>query len=281
MRKMKEINTYAEFTRSYSIKSRVKLMARDLSVAALSLKYSIDSSTNWIRMIYYHHVFDDERLDFERQLRYLKKYGEFISMDQVYEMVSGKIPIEGRYFCVTFDDGFHNTYSNMMEITSRLQIPVIIYLPTDYIGSEPDELDYRLVYERFAPGNTLLLRFLNWDQCREMLNHQISFGAHTTGHPILSTLSRSQLEHELVESKRIIEKELEMPCPHFACPRGEIGRDFDPDITKELAIKSGYQTIVTTVSGITREGDDPYLLKRRHLLAKWGNYQIKYFFGRT
>lgn len=278
---MNEINTYAEFISNYSIKSKMKLMSRDFAIAAMSLGSRIESSTNWIRMIYYHHVFDDERKDFERQLRYLKKFGEFISIDQVHEMVTGKVPVEGRYFCITFDDGFHNTYSNMMEITSQLKVPVIIYLPTDFIGSDPEELHYPTIYEKFAPGNTNLLRFLSWEQCREMMNHQIIFGAHTTGHPILSTLNNSQVEYELVESKRIIEEKLGSTCLHFACPRGEPGRDFDPDITKEIAIKSGYQTVVTTNGGTIRKGDDPYFLNRRHLLAKWGNYQLKYFLSRT
>ena len=278
---MSEINTYAEFTRNYSLKNRAKLFARDLAIAAMSTTTNIDNSTNWIRIIYYHHVFDDELKDFERQLNYLNKFGDFISMDQVHEMVTGSEPIRGRYFSITFDDGFYNTYSNMMEITSRLKIPVIIYLPTDYIGSDPTELDYNLIYERFAPRNTKLLRFLTWDQCREMLNHQISFGAHTTGHPLLSSLNNDKVEYELLESKKIIEKELGRPCPHFACPRGQPIRDFDPTITKEIAIKSNYQTVVSTHGGTTRQGDDPYLLNRRHLLAKWGNYQLKYFLGKT
>jgi peptidoglycan/xylan/chitin deacetylase (PgdA/CDA1 family) len=276
-----EIKTYAEFVRNITLKNKVRIMTRDLVVAARSIGSTIASSTNWIRMIYYHHVFDDERKDFERQLLYLKNYGEFISIDRVYQMVSGKVPIEGRYFCITFDDGFHNTYSNMMEITSRLQIPVIIYLPTDYIDTNPEELDYNLIYDRMAPGNTKLLRFLTWDQCREMLKHNITFGSHTTGHPLLSTLDRSGVEHELIESKRIIEKELGISCIHFAVPRGRTGRDFDPDITRDAAIKSGYQTVVTTIRGTIQKGDDLYLLNREHLLAKWGNYQSRFFFGKS
>jgi len=277
---MEEINTYSEFIRNYPLKSKIRLKARDLNIGIRSLGSHIDQSSNWIRTITYHHVFDDERKDFERQLRYMKNIGEFISMDQVYAMVQGQNKIDGKYFCITFDDGFHNTYSNMMEITSRLKVPVIIYLPTDYIGSDPGELDYGLVYKRFAPRNTKLLRFLNWDQCREMLDHQVIFGSHTKAHPLLSSLNENEIEFELTESKRIIEEELGTDCLHFAIPRGRTDRDFDPDITRKLAIKSGYQTIVTTIRGTNQKGDDPYLLKREHLIAGWGNYQMKYFFGK-
>lgn len=277
---MNEIHTYSEFSRNISLKSKLRIRARDLAVAVQSIGSSINSTTNWIRMIYYHHVFDDERLDFERQLQYLKKFGEFISIDQVLDMVSGRTPIEGRYFCITFDDGFYNTYSNMMDITARLKIPVIIYLPTDYIDTDPSEIDYKLVYDRMAPGNTKLLRFLTWQQCREMLSNDITFGSHTTGHPLLSSLDRKGVKHELQESKRIIEKEVGAPCIHFACPRGRIGRDFNPEITRELAIESGYLSVVTTHRGIIQKGADPYLLNREHLLAGWRNYQSRFFFGK-
>lgn len=276
---MKEVQTYAEFSRNISQKTRLRNRVRNLGVALRSIGSSIDRTTDWIRVIYYHHVFDDQRKDFERQLLYLKRFGEFISMDQVLEMVLGKSKIQGRYFCITFDDGFHNTYTNMLEITSRLQIPVIIYLPTDYINMEPDELDYGLVNSRIAPGNSQLLRFLTWEQCREMLPHHISFGSHTTGHPLLSSLDREGVRYELKESKRIIEKEIGTPCVHFACPRGRIGRDFDPVITREMAIETGYKSVVSTHRGIVQQGDDPYLLNREHLLANWGNHQSRFFFG--
>lgn len=277
---MKEINTYAEFIRNYPLKSKIRLKARDINIGIRSLGSHIDKSSNWVRTITYHHVFDDERKDFERQLMYMKNFGEFISMDQVYAMVQGQSKIDGRYFCITFDDGFHNTYSNMLEITSRLKVPVIIYLPTDYIGSDPGELDYGVIYERFAPRNTKLLRFLNWDQCREMLDHMVTFGSHTKAHPLLSSLNESEIEFELTESKRIIEEKLGADCFHFAIPRGRTDRDFDPDITRKLAIKNGYRTVVTTIRGTIRKGDDPYLLNREHLIAGWGNYQIKFFFGK-
>ena len=78
-----------------------------------------------------------------------------------------------------------------------------------------------------------------------------------------------------------MEKELGTPCVHFASPRGRTYRDFDPDLTKELAIKSGYRTVVSTTRGTIQKGDNPYLLNREHLLANWGNYQSRYFFGKS
>ena len=77
---MKPIRTYAEF-RTYSGNSgRLRAIARDAAVTALSIGRNIMGSSGWIRFPYYHHVFDDERHGFTRQLNYLRRFGEFISL---------------------------------------------------------------------------------------------------------------------------------------------------------------------------------------------------------
>ena len=42
---------------------------------------------------------------FIRQLKDMKNFGEFISMDAAVELLTSKDPLEGRYFCLSFDDG--------------------------------------------------------------------------------------------------------------------------------------------------------------------------------
>ena len=80
-------------------------------------------------------------------------------------------------------------------------------------------------------------------------------------------------------SQQIIQKELEVPCIHFACPWGKVGLDFEPFTTKPLAEKSGYKTFATTNRGKMIQGDDLFQIKRDHVLAGWENYQLKFFFG--
>jgi len=274
-----EIKTYQEFTRSESLSTKARNAVRASALALLSVSKRISAGNNWIRFPYYHHVFDDERKGFERQLKFLKNFGEYISMDQAHEMINSQERIDGRYFCVSFDDGFSNCRNNMMEITAGLEIPVIIYLPTDFIGLQTDkEADLQKI-KSFYPEDEHILSFLNWEECKSMLPHQISFGSHTCSHANLARCTPEQIRHELSESKRIIEQQLGVPCPHFACPWGRSGIDFIPEVTTPIAQELGYKTFATTNRGAMTNGDDPFLLKRDHLIAGWSDFQLKYFFG--
>ena len=277
---MELITTYKDYASTDSLQVRVRGIFKNLIVLGLSHTMSIDKTNHWIRLPYYHHVFDDEKKDFERQMKYLKNFGDFISIDQVCELVELNKPFKGRYFSVSVDDGYRCGYTNMMEITSSLGIPVIIYLPTDYIGLSEDNKEDAVKIKQNNPGNPKLQTFLNWQQCREMLQHQISFGSHTCSHVNLIQLTDEEIEQELLRSKQIIEFNLNEPCLHFACPWGKVNVNFNPEITTALSKKIGYKTFATTNRGKMINGSDLFQLKRDHLLAVWGNDYLKYFFGK-
>ena len=277
---MELVKTEKDFNygESFSIKQRTRL--RNLAIRILALRKDIRDTNNWIRFPYYHHVFDDERCGFENQLRYLKNYGEFISIDQAFEMLHTKQAINGRYFCLSFDDGYACLYNNMMPITANLNIPVVIYLPTDYINLDMNvKEDFELVRDNL-PNNPKLLSFLSWAQCKEMMQQQVYFGAHTKTHANLMNASAEKIEFELRSSKLAIEKNLHVPCDHFAYPWGRVYENFDPNVTNTIAAQLGYKTMVTTNRGKTVQGDHPYLIKRDHILAKWENYQLRYFLSK-
>lgn len=277
---MNYITTYKDYAPAQTLKASIRSQFRKLALYGLSQLSSIDKTNNWIRLPYYHHVFDDEKRDFERQLKYLKNFGEFISIDDACDLIAANDPISGRYFCVSFDDGYRCCYTNMMEVTANLDIPVIIYLPTDYTGlNENDPADIVKIKQNY-PENPNLELFLTWEQCREMLQHKISFGSHTCGHVNLIQLTDVQIEQELLLSKNKIEHELSVPCVHFACPWGQVDVNFSPTVTKPIAQKLGYKSFATTHRGKMQQGDDLFQLRRDHLLAGWENYQLNYFFSK-
>ncbi len=277
---MTEIKTFKEFNSKQKVFDKLRNIGRKLAISSLSMKYDISKTTNWIKLPYYHHVFDDEKLNFESQLKYLKNFGDFISMDKVCELVNGNEPIDGRYFSLSFDDGFLNCRNNMMEITSNLNIPVIIYLPTDYVGLNASYANDIEKIKQFYPEDPKLISFLSWEDCKEMLLHNITFGSHTCSHANLSKLHSTGIETELRNSKNIIEEKLNTSCLHFACPWGRIGIDFHPEITTDIEKRIGFKSFATTNRGKMQKNDNLYQLRRDHLLAEWGNYQLKYFFGK-
>ncbi len=276
---MKEIRTYREFTAHEGMRSKLRAFARRMALRASSFGRDIGRSSGWIAFPYYHHVFDDERKGFERQLKHLRNFGEFISMDRAVEMITGGTAIAGRYFCVSFDDGFRSCHDNMLPITAAMDIPVIIYLPTDLIGLDPAKEDELKRIIQFYPERPRLIPFLNWEQCRTMMQHGISFGSHTATHANLSKITDGEVEQELAGSKQVMEERLGTVCVHFACPWGRPGLDLRVN-APVIAAKLGYRSFATTQRGRMRAGDDPMLIRRDHLIAGWENYQLDHFFGR-
>jgi len=102
---------------------------------------------------------------------------------------------------------------------------------------------------------------LGWDEVRKMTDLGMFFGAHTRTHPILSRIADiRKLSDEMVESKKHIERELQMAVLHFAYPNGRL-LDIAPECPRLLR-DGGFKTAVTTVYGINDGSTDVLHLKR-------------------
>jgi len=251
--------------------------ARTAVIAGLSLTRAPTRSTGWIRFPYYHHVFDDERAGFERQIRYFKSIGEIIGIDDAVGMMTSGTSIDGRYLCITFDDGFKNWIENALPILVAEQAVAAFFVATGYIGSDPVRDREKLL--GFYDNDGRLMEFLTWDDCRAMAEAGMTIGSHSEGHVHLKDLSDDDAMGELARSRDVITRETGVPCRHFCCPFGREGIDYDPARHPKMAADAGYVSFLTGHRGANRAGASPFDIRRDHLLANWGNYQLRYFLG--
>ena len=270
---MRKITTYKEFTKKLTFKARIRNLVRDQIVAVLSLPRKIPTTINWIRFPYYHHIFDDELFSFKSQLKYFSNYGDFISIDDAVDMLNSNQPIDGRYFCITFDDGFKNCITNVMPVFLKYKVPVSFYIPIKYIDT-------------CAGKNTELsqlyfddMEFLSWKDCQQIIDMGMIIGSHTVNHVTLSSLSSKEAEWELSESKKIIEEKLKIKCKHFCAPVGIPGRDFLTERDPKIAKECGYSSFLTTQRGSNERLSQAMFIERDHTLANWSTSQLRYFFS--
>jgi peptidoglycan/xylan/chitin deacetylase (PgdA/CDA1 family) len=103
--------------------------------------------------------------------------------------------------------------------------------------------------------------FLSWREVREMQSSGlVSFGSHTAGHQILTTLSGDEIERELVESRNALIREgvADPSYITFCYPNG----DYDDKIVRMVA-NAGYRLAVTTERGWNGYASgDPYRFRR-------------------
>ncbi len=101
---------------------------------------------------------------------------------------------------------------------------------------------------------------LNWDDARMMQKHNVFFGAHTCNHPILTNIPLEEAKKEILDSKKMIEKELGVPVKHFAYPNGR-PRDFNEEL-RQYCKEIGLESIATCDYGHNHRPDDIWALKR-------------------
>ena len=64
--------------------------------------------------MYHQCSLDDERRGFDRQLRDCDASGDFLDADDAVDALARPGGIGGRYFCITFDDGFKDSLTNAL-----------------------------------------------------------------------------------------------------------------------------------------------------------------------
>jgi peptidoglycan/xylan/chitin deacetylase (PgdA/CDA1 family) len=187
---------------------------------------------------------------FRRQMEQLAGAGyKTVDLMQAVRLLSTGDQPPKKTVVVTFDDGFRDFYVHAFPALREHGFTATVFLPTAFIS------DRRLCFK-----NT---ECLIWNEVREMRARGIAFGSHTVNHPKLIELSRTQVEHELLDSKAEMERQLGDRVETFAFPYAfPQGNGFFARDLRDLLIQTGYACCVTTELGRVKIGDDPYRLKR-------------------
>ena len=276
---MKSTETFSEWKGKASFIDDLRSLTRDTLIRGLAIGRHPHQTNNWIRFPYYHHVFLDERKGFARQIRYLKSVGEFITIEDAISLINSEDQIDGRYFCLTFDDGLKSCWTGAVPILVELNVSATFYVITGLVGKSfnPDDNVSRNTLG-FKGINTAL-EFIDWNECRSMSQNGMTIGSHTENHFHLNNLPDNKVRNEMLNSKVKIEYELGTECRHFCAPYGNL-TDNELKQLGNLACSLGYVSFATGTRGANKNGDSAFALKRDHLLSNWGIHQLKYFFSR-
>ncbi len=176
---------------------------------------------------------------FERQVQTLKENGyTFITPSQIPQIQSGKLNVE-KPIIISFDDGYHDFYTDVFPILKKENIRVIAYI---------------------VPGFLDKPNYMYWDQLEEIVkSNLVEIGAHTVSHPALDKLQGQIASAEIVQSKSLLEQRLGIKVNSFAYPYGR----FNDQVVK-IVQSAGYISAVTEIPGPNQSEQQPFVLKRIH-----------------
>ncbi len=174
------------------------------------------------------------------QMNYLRDHGyNPITMQELYDYITKGAPLPEKPVCITFDDGYLDSYTIVYPLMKEYGFPWTLFLITDDVGKP---------YNR-----------MTWDQLKEMADsHTVTIANHTLSHPKLHNLATAkEKEKEIVEANEALKYHLGIDNAWLAYPYG----DYDDQVV-EICKKAGIKMAVTTDSGRVHVGSYPYELKR-------------------
>jgi len=206
-----------------------------------------------ISILCYHSISNDgwtfsTRLDeFERQIKYLSSEYQFISLKEVCDHVSNKKPVTVPSIALTFDDGYKNILS-LKQIIKKYSLKPTVFLIADREHTNRKEIDTKL-------------ELLNHSDVVSMLKDGWEIGSHTSTHPDVSLLSKSEIQYEIIESKSILEKEFSTPIKYIAYPKGAYNNHVLQAVKTAryqmgLSMDDGIVSVTTNPLAIPRVGVD-------------------------
>lgn len=271
-------NRYAtkwpEIRQSGSYATRFRAMARDAFLSTASLiEGGVDD--RFVRCLYCHYVFDDQREAFNRIITNLTAMGQFVDTSALLAMLTGERPVDGKYFHLSFDDGFRNNFTNALPILRRHSVPAIFFVTTGLIDAEYERTRAfceEVLHQRKA------IELMKWDELKEILDAGYEVGSHTRSHARLSAISATprRLADELDGSKHDLETRLGFTCRYISWPYGTVN-DADPSSLAAIR-KAGYEACFGAFRGSVVPNDtDRYCLPRHHFEPQWPISHVQYF----
>jgi peptidoglycan/xylan/chitin deacetylase (PgdA/CDA1 family) len=133
----------------------------------------------------------------------------------------------------------------------------LIELAKTLSEQERDEVLHRLG-EAFGVPVPAGRRLLNWDEAREMSRHGIAFGSHTSTHAILTQVTRTALQRELLRPLEVLRQQRVNQVSVLSYPNGD-----HTEAALVEARSAGYRAAVTIDPGLeSSRPADLFRLKR-------------------
>ena len=246
---------------------------RNVTLTAIGALRSSDRG-QFLRCLYCHYVFPDQRERFVKILRGLKRQGTFVDTDTCVDMLSGRRRIDGKYFHLSFDDGFRNIFAVAAPVLRDLNLPAITFIPTSLVGADW-EATHRYCTQTTRYGGVIEL--LSWDEIRKMSSWGMEIGSHTRSHMRLADLSTKDSRlNEIDGSKADIEKHLDVECKYISWPYGTI-HDIDSS-SMQVVRSAGYHACFSAIRGsVVADETDQYCIPRHHFEVQWPLSHISLF----
>ncbi len=181
--------------------------------------------------------------NFKKQINYLKDKYQFITLSDLLDYINGKKNIDKPSVVLTFDDG----YKDVLQTVSFLKNKKI--KPTMFLLSDIKHANRKELATNRA--------FLNKGELKSLIKNGWELGSHTATHANMNTLNNKEIIDEIINSKKTLEKELNISIQYLAYPKGK----YNEKILSAVK-KAKYKMALTMDDGNIQKGINIYRIPR-------------------
>jgi peptidoglycan/xylan/chitin deacetylase (PgdA/CDA1 family) len=233
-------------------------------------------SKRGIRCLTFHYMFENEREHAYRMFTALRREGDFVTTQELVALLQGQPRTGQSIFHLSIDDGFYNVGTIAHPVLKSLRIPYSLMVCPAFIGGSAAAFEQFRQNARYQS----VLPLADWDMLARLAAEGVEIGAHTLTHREISRLSGREMIDEIVEPKRMIERQLGTPCISFAWPFGRSSSMSEAAIA--IAINAGYRAIFSSIRGTLCGGSGmPQYLPRHHFEPSWPIDTVLYYATRA
>jgi peptidoglycan/xylan/chitin deacetylase (PgdA/CDA1 family) len=176
---------------------------------------------------------------FREQMEYLSDHGYTVLSASELDAIDfdGK-PRPRHPVVLTFDDGFQNFYLNAYPVLKELGFHATMFLISSRLADDPST--------RVTHPTAQLI----WPEILEMQDNGIEFGSHSVSHSPMRGMKRHDMEHEAVDSKRVLEERLGRQVSVYAYPNGSFN-----NVARDVIERAGYRSAMSVSAGLDRRYD--------------------------
>ena len=186
--------------------------------------------------------FDTTAAEIERQFAAIKRSHETpITLEALADHLEKGAAVPPHAVVLTFDDNNLGLYRNLFPVLKRYHWPATFFVHTDFVGKPTGK------------------EHCTWDQLREMeKSGLVKVYPHTCSHPAdMRKINDRQLQHEVVDSRKAIEKQLGGIRPFFCYSNG-----FYDDRVAHATFRAGYRLAITEDHGPAERSPNLMMVRR-------------------
>jgi peptidoglycan/xylan/chitin deacetylase (PgdA/CDA1 family) len=229
------------------------------AIARTKFIFQSKPNTGGVRILMYHSIGgvpQDHRLairipvsNFRDQLEELSRQGYIFVT--VSELIENSLSFRtGKTIAITFDDGYKDNFTEAAIALKKAGLKATFFIITSFIDGRNHKI--------WVDGSHR--QYLHWEDVCRLLEMGFEVGSHMVDHISLSSLDESQINFQLEESKKRIEKMTGVKPKVLSYPYGKFNAR-----VRMLAQNAGYIGGCSSFSGINQVTADPYILKRTEI----------------